>query len=186
MKKTQHLDFHGNPSPLRIRLVASAFIPFAVIAFCLSVYWLGHDIFPLYGRIYRDAPIVETPYLGFFLLMGIPGLIYLIVAATIAIWQGKKFNPPRDSKLSKFQSFMLRASIKTAVILAPALIIITTLILMSRNYTPCPKLLLSGSAWQLFWVNDESACFKPDHYINDHWPCKVIDGKDICVKADGR
>ncbi len=45
------------------------FIPFAAIALGLTIYWLTQDILPLYGRIYKNAPIVETPYLGFFLLM---------------------------------------------------------------------------------------------------------------------
>ncbi len=81
---------------------------------------------------------------------------------------------------------MLSASIKIALFLAPALIVLTTLILVARNYSPCPKLLISGSAWQLSWVNDEQVCFKPDHYINDNWPCKVIDGKDACIQVDGR
>jgi len=77
-------------------------------------------------------------------------------------------------------------SLKTLLYVVPAVMILTTVALLARGYSPCPKLLISGSAWQLFWVNDDRVCFKPDHYINDNWPCKVIDGKDVCVQVDGR
>lgn len=186
MKKYQTHRRSGDPSPLKIRLTALIFIPMSLVACGLTLYWLSYDILPLFGRIYRDAPIVETPYLGFFLLMGLPGLLYLIVASALAAWNGKRFDPPQNSKLYRFQSLMLAASIKTAVFVAPALIAITTLTLMWRDYSPCPKLLISGSAWQLFWVNDDKVCFKPEYYINDHWPCKKENGKEICVQADGR
>ena len=186
MKKKYTSQHSGDPSPLKIRVTALVFIPMSAITCCLILYWLSHDILPLYGRIYRDAPIVETPYLGFFLLMGPPGLLYLMIATAIAAWHGKKFDPPRNSKLYRLQSFMLGASVKAALFVAPTLIVITTLILMGRDYSPCPKLLISGSAWQLFWVNDEKVCFKPEYYINDHWPCKTENGKEVCIQADAR
>ncbi len=81
---------------------------------------------------------------------------------------------------------MFGASLKMLLYVAPAGAILTTLALLGKGYSPCPRLLISGSAWQLFWVSDERVCFKPDHYINDNWPCKVINGKDVCVQVDGR
>lgn len=72
------------------------------------------------------------------------------------------------------------------VIVAPAMITLTTATLSAKGYWSCPKLRISGSGWQMFWVNDERVCFKPDHYINDNWPCKAINGRDVCVQVDGR
>jgi hypothetical protein len=79
---------------------------------------------------------------------------------------------------------MLSASVKIIVYVVPTLIIATTLTLLARNYSPCPKLLISGSAWQLFWVNDELACFKPTRYINGNWPCKIVGDREICIQVD--
>ncbi len=72
------------------------------------------------------------------------------------------------------------------IYIVPAIMILTTVTLLNRGYTPCPKLLISGSAWQLFWVNDKNACFKPTRYINDHWPCKMIGEQEVCIQVDGR
>ncbi|EJM72177.1 hypothetical protein PMI31_03772 [Pseudomonas sp. GM55] len=81
---------------------------------------------------------------------------------------------------------MMYLSVKTIIYIVPAIMILTTLTLLNRGYTPCPKLLISGSAWQLFWVNDKNACFKPTRYINDHWPCKMIGNQEVCIQVDGR
>ncbi|RMT48423.1 hypothetical protein ALP14_200137 [Pseudomonas amygdali pv. myricae] len=113
------------------------------------------------GRIYRNAPVVETPYLAFCLLMVPPAVLLIIIGGSIAVWTGKKFDPPNNSFLGAFQSLMLKISIKTIIYVAPSIAVLTTIVLLARDYTPCPKLLISGSAWQLFWVNDERVCFKP-------------------------
>lgn len=152
----------------------------------LSAYWLWSDVLPLFGRIYRNAPVVETPYLGFMLIAMCAVTPIIVLACTCATWQGRKFDPPPHSKLFKFQCASTKATVWSMLYIAPALAISVTLVLWWRDYSPCPELLISGSAWQLFWVNDERYCFKPDFYINENWPCKRIENKDICVQVDGR
>ncbi|WP_245229338.1 MULTISPECIES: hypothetical protein [unclassified Pseudomonas] len=151
-----------------------------------SLYWLWAHIVPIYGRIYRGAPIVETPYLAFCLLMAPPAVLVFVIAASVCAWTGKKFDPPNHSFLFRFQNLMFSTSIKTIIYAVPAMMIITTAILLLRDYSPCPKLLISGSAWQLFWVKDERACFKPTRYINDNWPCKIIGDQEVCFRPDGK
>ena len=173
-------------SATKLRLLAAVFVPGMLLIGAFSIYWLWTNIIPIYGRIYRDAPVVEVPYLAFGLLMAPPAVLIAVVGASIAAWNGKKFDPPRSSKLYRFQNLMFSSSIKIILYIVPTLIAATTVTLLARNYSPCPKLLISGSAWQLFWVNDERVCFKPSRYINDNWPCKIIGDKEVCVQVDGR
>lgn len=173
-------------SPLKIRLLAVGMIAAMLLVGAISVYAYLNYLFPLYGRLLRGAPVVETPYLAFGLLMAPPALAILLVGSAICAWTGKKFDPPPASRLHRFQTQMFGLSLKTLLYVVPAVMILTTAALLARGYSPCPKLLISGSAWQLFWVNDDRVCFKPDHYINDNWPCKVINGKDVCIQVDGR
>jgi hypothetical protein len=171
-------------SAMKLRLLALAFIPSMLLTGVLSLYWLWTNVLPIYGRIYRDAPVIEVPYLAFGLLMVPPGVLILVIGASIAAWNGKKFDPPRSSKLYRFQNIMFSSSIKIMIYVVPALMTLTTAALLARNYSPCPKLLISGSAWQLFWVNDELACFKPTRYINGNWPCKIAGDREICIQVD--
>jgi hypothetical protein len=173
-------------SPLTLRLIAAFVVFFMSIIGVFSLYWLWEHIVPIYGRIYRGAPIVETPYMAFCLLMAPPAVLISVVGASISVWNGKKFAPTEKSFLYRFQSLMIYLSIKTIVYAVPAIMIITTAILLLKDYTPCPKLLRSGSAWQLFWVNDERACFKPTRYINGNWPCKMIGDQEVCIQSDGK
>jgi len=173
-------------SPLAFRLGALAFVVIMMLMGAFSLYWLWERVLPLYGRLYRNALVVETPYLAFTLLMAPPGLLGAIIGVSIAAWTGKKFDPPNNSFVHRFISLMIFLSIKTIMYIVPAIMILTTLTLLNRGYSPCPKLLISGSAWQLFWVNDQNACFKPTHYINDHWPCKMIGNQEVCIQVDGR
>ena len=173
-------------SPLAFRLGALAFAFFMILTGFFSLYWLYEHVLPIYGRIYRNAPVVETPYLAFGLLMAPPIVLIGIIGAFIAAWTGKKFEPPKNSFLLRLQTLMLYLCFKTIIYIVPATMILTTLTLLYKDYTPCPKLLISGSAWQLFWVNDENACFKPTRYINDHWPCKMIGEQEVCIQVDGR
>ena len=173
-------------SPLKMRLLAVGMFIVLLLVGAVSLYAYTNYLFPLYGRLLRGAPVVETPYLAFGLLMAPPALAILLIGSAICAWTGKKFDPPPASRLHRFQALMFGISIKTLIHVVPAVMILTTGALLARGYTPCSKLLISGSAWQLFWVNDDRVCFKPDHYINDNWPCKVIDGKDVCVQVDGR
>lgn len=175
----------AEPTVVKIRVLAVIMIIGLLLVGAISVYAYIHYLFPLYGRLLRGAPVVETPYLAFGLLMAPPALAILLVGSAICAWTGKKFDPPPASRLHRFQTLMFGLSLKTLLYVVPAVMVLTTLALLARGYSPCSKLLISGSAWQLFWVNDERVCFKPDHYINDNWPCKVIDGKDVCVQVDG-
>jgi hypothetical protein len=173
-------------SPFAFKLSAVVFIFFMILTGAFSMYWLWEHVFPLYGRIYRNAPVVETPYLAFCLIMAPPAILIGVIGASIAAWTGKKFDPPNKSFLHRFQTLMIYLSVKTIIYIVPTIMILTTLTLLLRDYTPCPKLLISGSAWQLFWVNDENACFKPTRYINDNWPCKMIGNQEVCIQVDGR
>ncbi|MBP1127121.1 hypothetical protein JOE32_003588 [Pseudomonas sp. PvP025] len=173
-------------SSMTLRLIAALIVLFMSVIGVFSLYWIWEHVIPIYGRIYRGAPIVETPYLAFCLLMAPPAALISVVGASICVWTGKKFDPPKNSFLYRFQSLMIYLSIKTVVYAVPTIMIITTSVLLLRNYSPCPKLLISGSAWQLFWVNDERACFKPTRYINDNWPCKMIGDQEVCFRSDGR
>ncbi|WP_411740872.1 MULTISPECIES: hypothetical protein [Pseudomonas] len=173
-------------SPLAFRLSALALVFIMTLMGAFSLYWLWEHVLPIYGRIYRNAPVVETPYLAFCLLMAPPAVLLTIIGASIAVWTGKKFDPPNNSFLHRFSALMIYLSVKTIIYIVPAIMILTTLTLLNRGYTPCPKLLISGSAWQLFWVNDKNACFKPTRYINDNWPCKMIGNQEVCIQVDGR
>lgn len=148
-------------SPALFRFGATVFVFFMTLVDVFSVYWIWEHVLPLYGRIYRNVPVVETPYLAFCLLMVPPAVLLIIIGGSIAVWTGKKFDPPNNSFLGAFQSLMLKISIKTIIYVVPSIAVLATIVLLARDYTPCPKLLISGSAWQLFWVNDERVCFKP-------------------------
>lgn len=173
-------------TPTQLRILALGFAIALIMVGALTLYSFWNLLLPIYGRLYRNAPVVETPFLAFGLLMAPPTILIGLVAMAACIRNGTKFDPSPGSKLYDFQNAMLSASFKTLVYVVPMAITLTTLALFMRGYSPCPKLLISGSAWQLFWVNDEQVCFKPDHYINDNWPCKVIDGKEACIQVDGR
>jgi len=183
--KHDSLPHHGLP-PAQLRLLALGFAVALLLAAALTLYSFWNHLLPIYGRLYRDAPIVETPFLAFGLLMAPPAIIIGLVAMVFCIWKGTKFDPTPGTKLHAFQGIMFSISIKTLIYVVPTTIILTALVLLMRGYSPCPKLLISGSSWQLFWVNSDAFCFTPDHYINDNWPCKIVDGKDVCIHADGR
>lgn len=88
--------------PLAFRLLALGlvFIVIAVLAF--SIYSLWEHVLPIYGRIQRNAPVVETPYLAFTMLMAPPAMLLMIVRTSIAAWTGKKLPPPNNSFLDNF------------------------------------------------------------------------------------
>lgn len=173
-------------SPVKFRLLAAVFIIMLFLAGAATVYAYVHYLFPLYDRLYREAPVVETPYLAFGLLMAPPALAILLIGTGMRALTGKKFDPPSDSQLYRFQNLMFGLSLKTLFYIVPAVMIVTTATLLAKGYAPCSKLPISGSAWHVFWVNDERMCFKPDRYINDNWPCTVINGREVCVQVDGR
>lgn len=185
MTTTPPYEFHER-SPRLFRLVTLLFGLSVVTLGFLSVYWLGNDVFPLFGRIFRNAPIVETPYLGFMLIAMCTVTPILVITSAYACWHAKKFDPPSNTRLFRFQHNSYKLTLWSMVYLAPALAILVTLTLWMRGYIPCQKLLISGSAWQVYWVNDNRYCFKPDSYSNEKWPCKHVGNKNICIQVDGR
>ncbi|WP_263261200.1 hypothetical protein [Pseudomonas sp. RIT-PI-S] len=169
----------------KVRVIVLAFIPFMIFMSALTFHFLQNGLLPIYGRLYRNAPVVETPYAIFGLLMAPPAFLIVIIAAAISVWTGRKFDPPKDSRLFWFQNFMFSASIKIITYVVPTAIILTTLALLAKGYSLCPDLSITSNR-KVFWVNDERVCFKPDHYINDYWPCKKVDNKEVCIQVDGR
>ena len=129
-------------SATKLRLLALVFIPGMLLIGVFSLYWLWANVLPIYGRLYRDAPVIEVPYLAFGLLMAPPAVLIAVVGASIAAWNGQKFDPPRSSKLYRFQNLMFSSSIKIILYIVPTLIVATTVTLLARNYSPCPKLLI--------------------------------------------
>ena len=185
MTKHQPHAFHER-SPQLFRLVTLSTGLFTGILGLLSAYWLAHDVFPLLGRMYRNAPIVVTPYLGFMLIAMCMATPILVITSVYACWHAKKFDPPPNTHLFRFQHNSYKLTLWSIIYIAPALALLATLGLWAKGYTPCPKLLISGSAWQVYWVNDERYCFKPDSYTRDGWPCKRMGDKNACLQVDGR
>lgn len=101
------------------------------------------------------------------------------------MWTGRKFDPPKGSWLYRLQVLAFWLTVKIAVYVMPATAILTTLTLLATGYTTCSQLRKSSSNWQVFWVNDSRFCFKPDFFNDDKWPCKKVNGKDICLPLDG-
>jgi len=97
----------------------------------------------------QKRPVVETPYLAFGLLMAPPALAILLLGSAICAWAGKKFDPPPASRLHRFQTLMFGLSLKTLLYVVPALMILTTVALLARGYSPCSNRAALNEAWQL-------------------------------------
>jgi hypothetical protein len=149
-----------------------------------AAYWLFSHIWPIYGKLSQQAFAIEVPYMAFGLLMAPPVMLACTVASAYAIWTGKRFAPPSKSALAKFQAGMLRASVYALIVVAPLAAILTTVALNKLDYTSCPQLRKSGSAWQTYWVSHPGFCFAPDSYTENKWPCKNVDGKKLCINMD--
>lgn len=128
---------------------------------------------------------METPLMSFFSIAALPFTPIMVAGCLIAAWTGQKFDPPKKSWLYAFQLRSMQLTVALMVV-APVMIALTTATLSAKGYWSCPKLRISGSGWQMFWVNDERVCFTPDGYINDNWPCKIVGKQNICVQVDGR
>jgi len=102
-----------------MRLLAVAMFIALLLVGAVSLYAYTNYLFPLYGRLLRGAPVVETPYLAFGLLMAPPALAILLVGSAICAWTGKKFDPPPASRLHRFQALMFGISIKTLIHVVP-------------------------------------------------------------------
>lgn len=85
----------------------------------------------------------------------------------------------------KIAERLLKVASITLLVVSPLLAVGTTAALHVMDYQACNKLRISGSGWQVFWVKNDGFCFRPDSYIEDNWPCKDMDGKTYCLRADG-
>ncbi|MBA6116800.1 MULTISPECIES: hypothetical protein [Pseudomonas] len=185
MTTHQPYEFHER-SPHLFRLVAFITCLFTIAMGLLSGYWLINDVLPLFGKLLSNAPLVITPYLGFMLIGMCTVSPILVITTAYACWRAKKFDPPTHSLLFKFQYYSYKLTLWSMIGMAPAIAILVTLGLWGKGYTPCQKLLISGSAWKVYWVNDAQYCFKPDSYTSDNQPCKRVGDKNICLQADGQ
>ncbi|EST14643.1 hypothetical protein EDP1_3751 [Pseudomonas putida S610] len=172
-------------SPLLFRCVALG-LGLGMVAVCsLALYAIWVEVLPVFGRLYRSAPVVETSYGAFFVIGVIPLTPIVVAAAMIGLFTGRKFDPPRASWLERFQLRSFQASLMAVCIASPVMIAVSTATLLVKDYRPCAKLRISGSSGHMFWVNDDRVCFIPDAYINDHWPCKAVGDRTVCVQVDG-
>ncbi|TDV58967.1 hypothetical protein EC915_12118 [Pseudomonas sp. LP_7_YM] len=172
--------------PKHFRLITALGLILAILLLASSVYIILDGVTPVYGRLWRNAPIVEVQYVAYALL-ATPFIAILMGYTAIAAFTTRKvFSPEQGTRAAKFQSLMFNLFLKTLLYVSFPLPILTTLSLISTGYWLCNDLRPSGSGWQTFWVNNQNSCFKPDSYINDHWPCQEVDGKKICLSADGR
>lgn len=181
---TQHAELHLR-SPLLFRFVALG-IGLGMVAVCsLALYAIWVHVLPVFGRLYRGAPVVETSF-GAFFLIGVISLTPIVIAAAMTgFFTGRKFDPPRASWLARFQLRSFQVTLVAICIVAPVMIAVSTATLLIKDYRPCTKLRISGSSGHMFWVNDDRVCFTPDAYINDHWPCKTVGDRTVCVQVDG-
>lgn len=169
---------------LKFRLRAALTLLICAVIGVFSTYWLIAHVVPIYGQLWRQASAIEVQYMAFGLLMAPPVMLVCVVASAFAIYTGKRSDPPTKSGLAKFQTGMMKASVYSLIVLAPLAGIITTIALNKLDYTSCPQLRNSGSAWQTYWVSHPGFCFVPDSYTENRWPCKMVDGKKLCLNMD--
>ncbi|MFJ4068647.1 hypothetical protein ACIPW4_25615 [Pseudomonas sp. NPDC089996] len=179
-----HAELHVR-SPILFKLAGIGLALCMLAVGALGVYLLWTEVIPIYGRIYRQAPVVETPLMSFFVVASIPFTPIMVVGCLIAAWTGRKFDPPKKSWLYALQLRSMQLTI-ALMVAAPVVIAVTAVTLSAKGYWSCPKLRISGSGWQMFWVDDERMCFTPDSYIYDNWPCKIVGDKHVCIQVDGR
>nr|WP_314482823.1 hypothetical protein [uncultured Pseudomonas sp.] len=172
-------------NPLLFRCVALSLALGMLAVGCLALYAIWTDVLPIFARLYRGAPMIETPFGAFFVIAAVPLMPIIVTAATISAFTGRKFDPPRATRLYRFQlgSFWLCLLL---MVVAPALVALTTVTLLAKGYRTCPELRMPGSGRHLYWVNDERACFTPDFYDSDERPCKKIGQQQVCIQVDGR
>lgn len=183
---SQFYDSKANKLTPKNRIAAVIFSVFMLLVGIFSTYWIWQKIPPIYERLYRSAAVVEVYYMTFPLLMAPPGAIIAIFGAISAAITGRVFSPPKNTWVSRFSILMLATSAYSLIYVAPAMATLTTLTLYAKDYWLCRALRISGPATQIFWVNDERVCFKPDKYINDNWPCRNQGNKLVCIQVDGR
>lgn len=76
-----------NIHPLIFRLIALVLVISVTAVGIFSIYWLWERVIPLYGRIYRNAPVVEVPYLAFALLMAPPAVLIAVIGSFCALYR---------------------------------------------------------------------------------------------------
>ncbi|MFK3942581.1 hypothetical protein ACI2KC_13015 [Pseudomonas monteilii] len=175
-------DLEKQPLKFKLNAVAACFTSIVMGGF--AVYWIATHVLPIYGRLSEHAIAIEVQYVAFGLFAAPPVMLLCLVGSLSAFRTGKRFSPRPKTFPHYFQSTMLYLSITGLIIVTPLASIITTLALKKNDYTSCPQLRKSGSAWQTFWVSHPGFCFKPDSFTEKNWPCKHIKGKQMCLSLD--
>lgn len=140
-----HAELHVR-SPFLFKLAGIGLALCLLAVGALGVYVLWTEIVPLYGRIWRHAPVVETPLMSFFSIAALPFTPIMVAGCLIAAWTGQKFDPPKKSWLYAFQLRSMQLTVALMVV-APVMIALTTATLSAKGYWSCPKLRISGSGW---------------------------------------
>jgi hypothetical protein len=176
--------FDLEKQPLKFKIYALAFFFTSTIMCLFAVYWITAHVLPIYGRLSENAIIIEVQFLAFGLFSVPPAMLFFSVASLSAFITGKRFAPRPKTFLHYFQTMTLYLSLIGLGVITPLASIITTIALNKHDYTSCPQLRKSGSAWQTFWVSHPAFCFKPDSFTEDNWPCKHLNGKRMCLRLN--
>lgn len=177
-------SYRAEPVPAKFRMIAAILVPGAAFLAGILIHQAWTEAYIFYGALKRDAPVIKEPYTAFVMLIILPMLILLIPAMSIAAWTGKKFDPSQGSFLYTLQIFALKATIYGMASILPTTIALTIIFSSISDYSRCPE-LTHGKRGTSLWVNDECFCFKPDYHINRNWPCKTINGKEVCIEIQG-
>jgi hypothetical protein len=177
-------SFDLEKQPLKFKLNAIALFFSSILIGGFAVYWIATHVLPLYGRLSENAIVIEVQYPAFGLFSVPPVMLVCLIGSLSAFITGKRFSPRPRTFLHYFQTTMLYLFLIGLAIITPLASIITTIALNKHDYTSCPQLRKSGSAWQTFWVSHPAFCFKPDSFTEDNWPCKHMNGKKICLSLD--
>lgn len=168
----------------KFRVIAAIVIPGMAFVAGLVVYQAWTEFYIFYNALKQNAPVINWSFTAFVMLIIVPMLVLMVPAMSMAAWTGDKFNPNQGSFLYALQVFAIKATLYGMISIFPISIISTIIFSLYSGYSHCPELTRRNSGMSL-WVNDECFCFKPDYYINRNWPCKNINGKEVCIEIQG-
>lgn len=171
-------------SPAKTRLGGIGIILIALAIGSITLITYIYYLYPMFDRMYRNAAIVETPYMAFGLLAAPPLVVLTLIIGATCLWTGKKFDPPPRSKLDALQILMLKTGVRTLIFATPTAVLLTTITLHFKGYTTCSKLRISNSNWHVYWVDSERFCFVPDAFTDDNWPCKNVGSRSVCLRGN--
>jgi len=177
-------SFDLEKQPLKFKLNAAFLFFCSIIISGFAIYWIATHVLPIYNHLSEHAIAIEVQYLAFGLFAVPPVMLVCLVGSISAFITGKRFSPRPKTFLAYFQKTMLYLTLIGFIAVAPIASIVTTIALKKNDYTSCSKLRKSGSAWQTFWVSHPAFCFKPDSFTEKNWPCKHLDGKQMCLRID--